>query len=68
MQHEDPTVSARRADEIAARWEARAENITLLDAFDPHNVFSLPSLFGEKLLLQRNHEIREQSLVMADQR
>ena len=66
-QREDPMASAKHADEIATRWEMRAENTSLLEAFDPHNVPSLLSLSGEKRLLQHNHEIREQFLVATSQ-
>ncbi len=60
-------VSAKYADEIATRWEARAERTSLSEAFDPHNVPSLLSLSGEKRLLERNHEIRDQFLVATSQ-
>ena len=66
-QRENPMASAEHADDIATRWEMRAENTSLLEAFDPHNVPSLLSLSGEKRLLQRNHEIREQFLVATSQ-
>ena len=67
VQHEDPMVSAKHADEIATRWEVRAETTSLSEAFDPHNVPSLLSLSGEKHLLERNHEIRDQFLVATSQ-
>ena len=66
-QHEDPTAIAKQADEIATRWEGRAKSTSLSEAFDPHIVPSLLSLSGEKRLLERNHEIRDQFLVAASQ-
>ena len=56
-----------KTDAMAARWEARAENTTVLEAFDPHNIPSLLSLSGEKMLLQHNHEIKEQLLAATNQ-
>ena len=64
VQHADPMVGAKYADAMATRWETRAENTSFMEALDPHNVPNLLSLSGEKILLQRNHESREQFLAV----
>ena len=62
VQHEDPVANAKYADEMATRWQMRAENMSFLEVLNPHNILYFFDRSGEKLLAQRNHEAREKFL------